>query len=349
VDDVIKFIDLAFSLGKMYTERFLGKETKGDVEEMAKNILTSYDDIFDETSWMEDETKKASKKKAKSLRFGIAYPQAIMNDKDIKDYIVEFEVGKGFLETMNNRESKISQRRFERVYKPVSDVERFNNLNPLKNDAQYVANFNTIVYSGGRLRHPLYNYNRPRSLNYGLTGFTLGHEIGHGFDANGRMRDENGNFRDWWSEDVVKNFKESTDCMKKIYHDYPLPGPGGKTLNSDGEITLSENIADHAGLRTAYKAFNKWISDEKNSKSEPNLPGLKEFSHQQLFFIAFSQLWCKRQTLESIEAQLKYEAHAVYELRSNIPLSHFKEFSDTFKCPLNSRMNPEKKCAVFGN
>jgi putative endopeptidase len=43
-------------------------------------------------------------------------------------------------------------------------------------------------------------------VNYGAIGAVIGHEIGHGFDDQGRKSDGAGNLRDWWTADDAKAY-----------------------------------------------------------------------------------------------------------------------------------------------
>uniref|UniRef100_A0A8C4QDA6 Peptidase M13 C-terminal domain-containing protein n=1 Tax=Eptatretus burgeri TaxID=7764 RepID=A0A8C4QDA6_EPTBU len=122
------------------------------------------------------------------------------------------------------------------------------------------------------------------SLNFGGIGMVIGHEITHGFDDNGRHYDKDGNMVDWWSNSSASNFNEKSQCIVDQYGNFTWDLAGGQHLC--GVNTLGENIADNGGIRQAFKAYKRWLSQHRPEKA---LPGLS-LSHEQLFFVNFAQV-----------------------------------------------------------
>lgn len=112
----------------------------------------------------------------------------------------------------------------------------------------------------------------------------------------------------------------------------------------NGINTQGENIADNGGLKQAYNAYLKWAKDNGN---EQRLPGLVEYSPQQLFWIASAQTWCSIERSEYTKLRILNGVHALDKYRVIGTLSNLMEFSKDFNCPTNSQMNPVQKCQVW--
>ena len=62
-------------------------------------------------------------------------------------------------------------------------------------------------------------------------------------------------------------------------------------LQLNGVNTLGENIADNGGVRESFRAYQNYIINQNGGKPEPKLPGLQEYTNEQLFFISFAQVY----------------------------------------------------------
>ncbi|TMW40198.1 hypothetical protein DOY81_014722, partial [Sarcophaga bullata] len=179
------------------------------------------------------------------------------------------------------------------------------------------------------------------ALNYGSIGTILGHELTHGFDDSGRMFDKNGNLVQWWSNDTISEYINRTECFIDQYSHYYLPDIEEYI---DGELTLGENIADNGGMREAFHAYRLYVREYGREKMK--LPGLEHFTHEQLFFISFGNLWCESYTPAASRYALE-DSHCPGKIRLRGVLTNSHEFANTFKCPRGSGMNPdEPKCRI---
>lgn len=109
--------------------------------------------------------------------------------------------------------------------------------------------------------------------------------------------------------------------------------------------TITENIADNGGLKTTYLAYKSWA--ESQNVSEPRLPGLDHYTPTQMFWISASHTWCTAQRPEVLKIQIISDNHSPAEFRVIGAFSNIKEFSDDFKCPVGSPMNPRSKCSMW--
>ncbi|KAB7507712.1 Endothelin-converting enzyme 1 [Armadillidium nasatum] len=219
--------------------------------------------------------------------------------------------------------------------KPVSRIEW--TTTPAVVNAYYSRSKNMIMFPAGILQPPFYHPAFPRCLNFGGIGVVIGHEISHGFDDNGRQFDEFGNLQQWWTDEDVSHFYDRATCMLDQYSNYKVTSTG---LKINAVNTLGENIADNAGLKIAYKAYQKWKL--LNGGETIHLPRFN-LTHDQFFFLNFGQIWCEVNSPEAMLTKIRVGQHSPNKYRVIGTLSNSKEFSDAFNCPEKSTMNPKEK------
>lgn len=217
-------------------------------------------------------------------------------------------------------------------------------------NAEYVSINNAIYFPAGILRSPFFSSQVPQYLSYGAFGTISGHELTHGFDASGRNYDAHGLYNtSQFDNDTTAAFDERKACFVEqfgqfdLHEDWPVQGTlavdatTGEPLRVDGELTLNENIADAGGLATAYLAWTKRAAAEPQNNQL--LPGLDGFTPEQLFFVAFGQVWCHRVNAASI---VLTDAHAPNEARIRSIMENSRGFREAFQCP-----NPEPTCELW--
>ncbi|KAL1131468.1 hypothetical protein AAG570_011085, partial [Ranatra chinensis] len=156
----------------------------------------------------------------------------------------------------------------------------------------------------------------------------------------GRKYDKEGNLKVWWTNSSIGQYNERTQCYVEEYNNYYMHSIN-KTV--DGNLTLGENLADNGGLREALMAYRTYVG--ANGK-EPGLPGLQNYTHEQLFFLSFANMWCSDYTDYSLLESLKDE-HSPNFVRVEMSLKNLREFAEAWSCPPGSNMNPEKRCHLW--
>ncbi|KAH8318811.1 hypothetical protein KR074_006727, partial [Drosophila pseudoananassae] len=182
----------------------------------------------------------------------------------------------------------------------------------------------------------------PEALKYATLGFLLAHEMVHGFEGTGRSYDASGNSAYWWDNKSWNEYKERKRCFRAQYHAYKY---GGYELPEIED--QSENIADNAGVKFAYIAYEKWLRQQtEERKQRETMRGL-DLSSRQIFFLGYGQLWCDdvHPNVQPMVTKFLDTAPSMYRVIG--PLSNFQEFSKVFSCPRNSPMNRKYKCAVY--
>ncbi|KAF9168715.1 hypothetical protein DFQ26_002615 [Actinomortierella ambigua] len=223
-------------------------------------------------------------------------------------------------------------------------------LDPQVINAAYHPTGNQIHFPAAFVQPPMYRAGAPEYLNFGGIGFVVGHEITHGFDANGRQFDSKGFLRDWWGKDTVTRFNANAQCIIDQYSSFTVRIPSTNvTHRVNGLRTISENIADLGGVKYAFRTWLSRYNADRSGQRLNNqlLPGMERFTRDQLFFVAYGQLSCTKLTPKMEEVSLTTGFHAPDKWRVNGPLQNLPAFVKAFKCPLRSQMNPDRKCTMW--
>ena len=148
--------------------------------------------------------------------------------------------------------------------------------------------------------------NRPLALDYGAIGAVIGHEISHSFDDQGALFDARGRLSNWWTDADFAHFQAAGVALVRQYDNYhPLPD-----LSVNGRQTLSENIADLAGLSVAFDAFRR-------ATAQAAAPTVAEFTPDQQFFLSYAQTWRWKYREASLRRQIVTDGHAPSEFRAD--------------------------------
>ena len=289
---------LGEAVGRLYVARYFPPAEKARAEEMVKNELAAFGRRIDALAWMAPQTKAKAKAKLAVLKVGVGYP-----DK-WRDYS-EYEVVAG--DAMGNaaRAAIFNYRRnVKKLGQPVDRGEWV--MNPQLVNAVNLPAMNALNFPAAILQPPYFDPKRPAVMDYGAVGAVIGHEISHSFDDQGALFDASGRLENWWTPEDFSHFTASSEQLVKQYNGYrPFPD-----LAVNGKLTVSENIADVAGLAAAYDAYR--ISH--GGKEAPSVEGL---TGDQQFFVSFAQVWRQKTREPSLRQQIVTDSHAPAEYRAD--------------------------------
>lgn len=195
--------------GKLYVARYFKPEAKARMDALVKNILAAYKVGIDSLEWMGPATKAQAQEKLAHFTVKIGYPD---KPRDYSALVVKR--GDLFGNAMRYSEFQYADA-IGRLGKPV-DRTRWG-MTPQTVNAYYNASNNEIVFPAAILQPPFFNVDADDAVNYGAIGAVIGHEIGHGFDDQGRKSDGSGNLRDWWTADDAKAFDARTTKLGAQY------------------------------------------------------------------------------------------------------------------------------------
>ncbi len=301
-------------LAQLYVQRAFSPAAKARALEMVKFHLEAMRNRIRAAAWMSEETKKVAYHKIDTMRTKVGYPDTWRDYSALEisraSYVANVFAGLRF-ET---------RRQLAKLGKPVDRNEWL--MTPPTNNAYYEPTLNEMCFPAGILQPPFFDEKADDATNYGALASTIGHELTHGFDDQGRQYDWDGNLKPWWNADDVKRFTERAELVAKQYDAYePLPG-----LHINGHQTLGENIADVGGLRVAYEAF-------KLATAHKKLAPVDGFTPDQRFFIAFAQGWRTNERPEKIRLHVQSDVHSPVRWRVLGPVQNFPEFRAAFNAP----------------
>ena len=298
-------------VGKVYVKRHFPPEAKERMLNLVGNLVNAYAKSINELDWMSDETKVEALDKLSKFTPKIGYPDEW---RDYSALDIEADDYYGNVERAAMAEF---QRLMDRHDGPVDRSEW--GITPQTVNAYYNPPLNEIVFPAAILQPPFFDLNAEDAVNYGGIGAVIGHEIGHGFDDQGRKYDGGGNLRDWWTEEDNTLFEERKQKLAAQYSSYEVVD--GMTIN--GEFTSGENIGDLGGLSIAYKAYKLSL----DGKEAPVIDGL---TGDQRFFLGYAQVWRSKARDEEVKRRLTIDPHSPAKFRANGAAINVTEFYDAF-------------------
>jgi endothelin-converting enzyme/putative endopeptidase len=323
--------ELGEALGQVYVTRYFPPADKQRALDMTLAIEQAMDKDLDALDWMSPETKVKAKDKLRTVMNKIGYP-----DK-WRDYSnLQIVSGDALGNQMRATAFEVA-RDLAKIGKPVDKGEW--GMTPPTVDAYYNGQQNNVNFPAGILQAPFFSGKEDDAANYGDMGSTVGHELTHGFDDEGRQFDKDGNLKNWWSKEDEDKFNARADCEVKQYD--AIEAVPGVHLN--GKLTLGENLADLGGLWLAWLA---WL-DKAQTAHIDMAAKVDGYTPDQRFWIAYAQHGCTQTRPEQLRTQAQTDPHAPDEYRANIVLSDLPEFAKSFSCRKTARMVSSAPCRVW--
>ena len=282
---------LGEAVGQVYVDRHFPAASKAQMEELVANLRRALDERLDTLPWMSDVTKAQAHAKLEKFTPKIGYPEKWT------DYS-NFNVVRGDAYANAKAANVFAwEDQVSKLGGPIDKTEWF--MNPQTVNAYYSPNRNEIVFPAAILQAPFFDPGADPAVNYGGIGAVIGHEIGHGFDDQGRKSDGDGMLRDWWTEEDAANFQVLADKLGAQYATYePIEG-----FPVNPELTMGENIGDVGGLAMAYHAYKLSLNGEE-------APVIDGYTGDQRFFMAWAQVWKRIVREERLKNQVATDPHS---------------------------------------
>ncbi|HTW58787.1 MAG TPA: M13 family metallopeptidase [Terriglobales bacterium] len=319
---------LGEALGQAYVEKYFPPSAKAEALKMVKEIQAAMEHDIEGLTWMSPATKQQALAKLHAMANKIGYP-----DK-WRDYS-KLEIVRG--DELGNVERARAfefNRELAKIGKPVDRGEW--GMTPPTVNAYYDPQMNDINFPAGVLQPPAFDPKSDAAPNYGDTGGTIGHELTHGFDDEGRQFDAHGNLRDWWTPEDAKEFEKRAACISNQYSNYTIIDD----IKINGKLTLGEDTADLGGLILAYMA---WKADTIGQTLDP-IDGL---TPDQRFFVGYGQSWCGQTRDETKRLRATVDPHSPEKYRTNGVVSNMPQFQEAFHCKSDAPMVNRDRCRVW--
>jgi putative endopeptidase len=323
---------LGEAVGQLYVAQYWPDSTAQKAQELVDDVRAAYRDKIEHADWMDEATRKAALEKLGTFDPRIGHPVKWIDYSDLKisrtDPLANDVASDNF-------QWQLDLKRFP---KPVDRGLWF--MTPQTVNAYYDPTMNQITVPAAILQPPFFDANADPAVNYAETGATtIGHEMGHGFDDEGRQFDAKGRLRDWWSAASAAKYKVKADMLAKQFDQYePLPG-----VHIKGKLTLGENLADLGGLEAAYDAYRRYVSRH----GEP--PVIDGYTGDQRFFIAYAQAWQGKRREGALRQQLLSNPHSPEEYRVNGIVRNFDPWYKAFNVKPGDKLYlpPEQRVHIW--
>ena len=318
------------AVGKAYVDKYFPASSKAEIQKMVDNIKAAFAKRVQAIDWMAPSTKEEALKKVKNIVVGVGYPDTW------RDYSgLQINADNSYA---NQKNAALAEYKHQiaKIGKPMDRAEWW--MPPQLVNAVNLPVQNALNFPAAILVKPFFDPSADAAFNYGGIGATIGHEISHSFDNGGALFDSTGALRNWWTPGDLKRFTAAGDALTNQFDQYEaLPG-----LHVNGKLTLSENIADVAGLAAAYDAYRASLGG-KEASTVNGLTG------DQRFFIAFAQSWAVKSRPETLRQIVLTNGHAPEQFRA-LTVRNIDAWYSAFSVKPGQKLYlaPDKRVKIWG-
>ena len=313
------------ALGQLFAKEYFNETAKKRYEDMVENVRDAFKARIEKLTWMTDSTKQKALAKLSAITKKVGYPEKWKDFSSLKIDASSFALN------MMRSNAWWNTYSLSKYGKPVDRTEW--DMTPQTYNAYYNPSNNEIVLPAGIFTVPGFRDEElDDALVYGYAAAsTIGHEITHGFDDEGRQFDAKGNLKNWWSTTDEEQFTQRAQKLVNQFSNMIAVD----TMHINGKQTLGENLADLGGLLIGLDAF-KLTDAYKAGKS------ISGYTPLQRFFLGYALGWMYSYREESIASQIVTDVHAPAKQRVNGPMPNIPEFYEAFKVtPKNKLYLPD--------
>jgi endothelin-converting enzyme/putative endopeptidase len=290
---------LGEAVGEIYVKSHYPAESERQMTELIANLEDAYRERITNNNWMDEPTRKEALAKLTAFEPRIGHPVKYI-DYSTLNVVKGDPLGNAV--RAGEFEWNLELSRFP---KPVD--RKLWEMTPQTINAYYNPLANQITFPAAILQPPFFDPNADAAVNYGAIGAVIGHEMGHGFDDQGRKFGPTGRLHEWWTPAAAKAYAARTDALVKQYGGFsPYPG-----VSLNGKLTLGENLGDLSGIEAAYAAYKKYTAKH----GEP--PVIDGLTGDQRFFLAFGQAWQGKDREDAERQQILTDPHSPDKYRVN--------------------------------
>jgi putative endopeptidase len=314
---------LGEALGQEFVARNFTPEMKAATVQMTDEIRAAMARSIDSLAWMSAATKARAQAKLTAIQNKVGYPERW------REYAALPVQRDAFFANVVAGNQFEARRQLAKIGQPLDRGEW--HMTPQTVNAYYDAQMNDINFPAGVLLPPLYDPQMDDAPNYGNTGATIGHELTHGFDDEGRQFDAQGNLKNWWTKKDGEAFDRRAACVADQYAGYTVVDD----IKINAKLTLGEDLADLGGLVLAWEAWKAHIGAALPGKPHETRDGL---TPEQRFFVGFAQWTCGETRPEALRVRAKVDPHSPGRWRINGVVVNMPEFQQAFACKPGDRL-----------
>ena len=319
-------------LGQLFVKEYFPAANKKRYADMVEAIRQAYRERIAKLDWMSPATKQKALLKLNAIHPKVGYPD------QWRDYsALQIDRGSYAQNVMNGRTWQYLEN-IHKLGKPVNHLEW--NMTPQTYNANYSPSNNEITLPAAQFMIPgIKDEEVDDAVAYGyVAASTIGHEITHGFDDQGRQFDAQGNLKPWWTSEDSAKFTQRADKLVEQFNGYTVLD----SLHVNGKATLGENIADLGGIVLGLDAFKK----TRQYKEGKTINGLTPV---QRFFLGYALGWLSHARDEALANQVMTDVHSPGYLRVNGPFTDVDEFFKAFNIHKGDPMwlDPDKRVKIW--
>jgi putative endopeptidase len=323
---------LGEAVGQLYVAQYWPDSTARQAQELVDDMRAAYREKISNAAWMDEATRAKALEKLDTFDPRIGHPVKWIDYSNLNV----------------SRNDPLANEIATEDFQWQLELKRFPHpvdrtlweLTPQTVNAYYEPTMNQITVPAAILQPPFFDANADPAVNYAETGAsTIGHEMGHGFDDEGRQYDAKGRLRDWWTKASADKYKVKADRLATQFDQYePIPG-----VHIKGKLTLGENLADLGGVETAYAAYRRYVARH----GEPAV--IDGYTGDQRFFIAYAQAWQGKRREGAERQQLLSDPHSPEKYRVNGIVRNFDPWYKAFNVQPGDKMYlpPEQRVHVW--
>ena len=322
---------LGEAVGQAYVQRHYPPESERQMGELIENLRAAYADKIGHAAWMDEATRAEALAKLKAFEPRTGHPMKYI---DYAPMVVSPANPLANAVAAGDFQWQLQLSRFPR---PVD--RSLWSMTPQTVNAYYSSLSNQITFPAAILQPPYFDPHADPAVNYGAIGAIIGHEMGHGFDDQGRKFDASGHLRDWWTKGTADAYTVHAQKLVAQYNGYePIPG-----TKINGQLTLGENLGDLGGIEAAYQAYRHYVSQH----GEP--PVIDGYTGDQRFFLAFAEAWRQKRRDGATRQQLLSDPHSPAYFRVNGIVRNFDPWYKAFDVKPGDKLYlpPEERVHVW--
>ncbi|USI73749.1 M13 family metallopeptidase [Sphingomonas morindae] len=310
---------LGEAVGRLYVEKYWSAETERQMAELIADLRAAYGEKIRGAAWMDAPTRREALAKLASFEPRIGHPAHYI---DYGPMTVRRDDVLGDVLAADQFDWALQR---SRLGKPVDRSLWY--MTPQEVNAYYDPTMNQITFPAAILQPPFFDAAADPAVNYGESGATIGHEMGHGFDDQGRHYDAAGRLRDWWTPASAQRYTAHATLLARQFDQYePIPG-----VHIKGDLTLGENLGDLGGLEAAYTAWRRYVARHGDRV-------IDGYSGDQRFFLAYAQSWQGKSREGALRSQLLSDPHSPEEYRVNGIVRNFTPWYAAFAVKPGDRL-----------
>lgn len=348
-------IGLAYAFPKTmtqeFTKRYKNEEMIAKVREIGNTMLDCYKARIERNTWMSAYTKKGALKKLNTIQLRIGEVSQTADDPTNLDYDPK-DAWANLLKRSVHRTEYIAKHHCAKSAKGLSpeDIDvmnwstmKFVGYQSFVVNAYYTPHSNSIYIPTAYMHSMNVQFGRGYEYDLASVGFTFGHEISHALHVNSRIFNHKGVIKNWWSKEDTATYERKIAAIRRQYEE--ISRKDGFVI--DGNLSLSENLADVTGIAICEDALNKYhrhVYDDVSDITRDEHVRESSFLNFYTYYAIQNRQYAN---FREILVQVLTNPHLNLKIRTNVPLMRSKTFRDIIGIKKGDKMYNDEFDVVF--